>query len=671
MTVNFDTIKSPRILCIPYDDPNPASNPDACYAKIGYLDFTNISNPQYYITSISGSAYSGTFNSTANSTIYLCNGAGVTLTTDVPSEASGTSGNYLLAWQTSSDTLSWITNASQPANTSDTYIRTCDSYLSSNTDIINTTPWVQIIHSNITLVAAPIAGTTTNVTSTSFTANWTPSTTVDNTGGGLTIKQFLGYSTDPTMSTGVTWVDVSGLSTYNVTGLTNAQNYYWSVLAQSYNTNTNEANPATNNNNWSCGVRSSTNIVTVNTCISPAITTQPLGNTQCEGTDISFNVVASGTAVLSYQWGKDGSDLLNATNTVYTINNISSVNAGNYICKVTNSCGSITSSPATLTVNLIPGITGTTPGFKMRCRYSELGALLLLVLYNWYAVATGGASLATGTIVTTPVLSSTTTYYVDATSNGCTTVSRTPVTATVNTTPVITGTTDASRCDAGTVNLGATASAGTINWYDVATGGASMATGTTVTTPILSSTTTYYVDATSNGCTTVSRTPVTATVNTTPVITGTTDASRCNAGTVNLGAAASAGTINWYDVATGGASMATGTIITTPVLSSTTTYYVDATSIGCTTVNRSPVTATINPLPVSYSVTGGGSYCSGGSGVFVGLSGSQSFVSYQLLNNGVNTGVYLFWHRLSYQLWCSNICRLFLCDSYKCFNFML
>jgi hypothetical protein len=42
----------------------------------------------------------------------------------------------------------------------------------------------------------------------------------------------------------------------------------------------------------------------------------------------------------------------------------------------------------------------------------------------------------------------------------------------------------------------------TINWYTTATGGTSVATGTSFSTPFLS-TTIYYVDATENNCTTV------------------------------------------------------------------------------------------------------------------------------------------------------------------------
>ena len=46
------------------------------------------------------------------------------------------------------------------------------------------------------------------------------------------------------------------------------------------------------------------------------------------------------------------------------------------------------------------------------------------------------------------------------------------------------------------------------------------------------------------------------------------------------------------------------------------------------------LTATINPLPTLYNLTGGGSYCDGGTGVEIGLSGSQTGVTYTLLFQG-------------------------------------
>ncbi|GAB3752151.1 beta strand repeat-containing protein [Spirosoma pomorum] len=51
-----------------------------------------------------------------------------------------------------------------------------------------------------------------------------------------------------------------------------------------------------------------------------------------------------------------------------------------------------------------------------------------------------------------------------------------------------------------------------------------------------------------------------------------------------------------------------------------------------------PRTVTINALPTQYNVTGGGSYCANATGQAVGLSGSQSGVSYQLLQSGTPLG---------------------------------
>ncbi len=83
----------------------------------------------------------------------------------------------------------------------------------------------------------------------------------------------------------------------------------------------------------------------------------------------------------------------------------------------------------------------------------------------------------------------------------------------------IAATTPGSRCGTGSVTLGATASSGVVTWWDAASGGTNLGTGTSYITPSISATTTYYVDATDNGCTTVPRIPVTATVNIIPTAT--------------------------------------------------------------------------------------------------------------------------------------------------------
>jgi gliding motility-associated-like protein len=70
------------------------------------------------------------------------------------------------------------------------------------------------------------------------------------------------------------------------------------------------------------------------------------------------------------------------------------------------------------------------------------------------------------------------------------------------------------------------------------------------------------------------------------------------------------------------------------------TYTVVATNTATTCQNTmtGSVTVTVNPLPTAYNMTGGGSYCSGGAGVAVGLSGSQVGVNYELYRNGLPTG---------------------------------
>ncbi|MGE6354109.1 hypothetical protein ACQKCJ_09550, partial [Flavobacterium sp. NPDC079362] len=226
---------------------------------------------------------------------------------------------------------------------------------------------------------------------------------------------------------------------------------------------------------------------------------------------------------------------------------------------------------------------------------------------EWFANALGGEALFKGSSFI-PTLTDRTTvrtiiYYASCPLSTC----RAAANFVIKPKPTITNTVPASRCDAGTLTLGATASSGTINWYTAATGGTFLTTGTTYDTPNLSTTTSYYVDATDNGCTTGARTEVKATINTTPTINSTTEGSNCGPGTVQLLATASAGaTIYWYNSLTGGTLLKTGGDFTTPNLTATTTYYVGATitSSGCTSTSRIAVTAVINN-PSTISLTSG------------------------------------------------------------------
>jgi gliding motility-associated-like protein/uncharacterized repeat protein (TIGR01451 family) len=181
------------------------------------------------------------------------------------------------------------------------------------------------------------------------------------------------------------------------------------------------------------------------------------------------------------------------------------------------------------------------------------------------------------------------------------------VTLTFGTTPSITNTTDDSRCGPGTLTLGATSDSGILSWFDTDTGGTSIGTGTSFVTPSITTTTTYYVEASLNGCTSA-RTAVIATIDTIPVITDTTPDSRCGPGTLTLGATADSGTLSWFATDTGGTSIGTGTSFSTPSITTTTTYYVEAALNGCTST-RTAVVATVSQQP-SAGTTQNANACS-------------------------------------------------------------
>ena len=61
-----------------------------------------------------------------------------------------------------------------------------------------------------------------------------------------------------------------------------------------------------------CGNLTS-NIATLTVNTAPAITAQPVSLTQCEGTNATFTVTATGTG-LTYQWRKNAVNIAGATN---------------------------------------------------------------------------------------------------------------------------------------------------------------------------------------------------------------------------------------------------------------------------------------------------------------------------------------------------------------------
>lgn len=164
--------------------------------------------------------------------------------------------------------------------------------------------------------------------------------------------------------------------------------------------------------------------------------------------------------------------------------------------------------------------------------------------------------------------------------------------------PFITDTAASSAvCDSGTFTLEATASDGDVVWFDSLTSTTPVFTGGTFNTPTLTATTNYYAMASVNGCLVGERNQVTAVVAHTPTIDSVVGDTVCIGEAATISATSSAGNISWYSVPVGGVPLGTFPSYDTPVLTNTTTYYVEAALNGCTS-GRAPVTVTVIDTPV-------------------------------------------------------------------------
>ena len=97
---------------------------------------------------------------------------------------------------------------------------------------------------------------------------------------------------------------------------------------------------------------------TIRLCVvltAPAITTQPQSRTATVGDNVTFSVTATGKPAPACQWFFNGVMISGATSATLALNNVQVANAGNYTVAVTNSAGTVTSSPAALAVTAAAG----------------------------------------------------------------------------------------------------------------------------------------------------------------------------------------------------------------------------------------------------------------------------------------------------------------------------
>ncbi len=100
---------------------------------------------------------------------------------------------------------------------------------------------------------------------------------------------------------------------------------------------------------------------TLTVTVRAAISTQPISQSIIAGSTTTFTVAATGTSPLTYQWRKDGTPILGATNATLTLSSLQSSDAGSYTVAVGNVAGSTTSNAAALMVINVPPAINTQP----------------------------------------------------------------------------------------------------------------------------------------------------------------------------------------------------------------------------------------------------------------------------------------------------------------------
>jgi hypothetical protein len=149
----------------------------------------------------------------------------------------------------------------------------------------------------------------------------------------------------------------SGQSYQWCVGASGATSYQWQKDGSNISGATSSCYSATQAGSYRCVVSNSCGSVTSNSvaltvCATPNITQHPQNTTVFVGQDAVFTVTASGCGPLYYQWKKNGGNV-GTDNSTLTLSNVPLSDDGAQItCDVSNTCGTVTSNPATLRVKL-------------------------------------------------------------------------------------------------------------------------------------------------------------------------------------------------------------------------------------------------------------------------------------------------------------------------------
>jgi len=230
--------------------------------------------------------------------------------------------------------------------------------------------------------------------------------------------------------------------------------------------------------------------------VAPSVTQQPANQTVIAGQPANFTVVAAGTAPLAYQWKRNSTPIAGANSAAYSTAPTAASDGGTqYSVTITNSVGTVTSNPATLTV-IVPPIISAQPANQtvavgQAATFSVTATGSGTLTYQWKkngAAIAGGIS-ASYTTPATSVSDNGATFTVTIT-GGAGSVTSNPAVLTVSAPPSISAQPAGKTVLAGqTANFAVTATGGRTLAYQWNRNGAAIAgaASASYTTPPTSS----------------------------------------------------------------------------------------------------------------------------------------------------------------------------------------
>ncbi len=394
-----------------------------------------------------------------------------------------------------------------------------------------------------------------------------------------------------------------------------------------------------------CGSATSTAAVLV-VETAPAITSDPLSSTVCEGDSASFSITATGSAPLMYQWFKDGTAIPGATGSAFTLAGAAVSDAGTYSVEVSNNCGTATSSGAVLTVEIAPAITAQ-PSSTSVCE-GDMASFAVTatgdapLLFQWFkdGIAVPGATGSTYSIASA-ALGDAGSYSVSV-ENDCGTAISDAATLTVDTAPEITSQPlGSTSCEGDSVTFSVTATGTAPLSYQWSKDGTAIPGATSATYMIAAAAVgdagNYSVEVT-NACGSATSVGATLTVGVAAaIVTGPASVTGCEGDSATFMVTASGDAPLTYQWFLDGAAIPGATsdsyLIAAMAAGDAGSYTVTVTN-DCGTATSGAATLTVDTAAAITSQPSSATACSGDSASFSVTATGTAPLTYQWFMNG-------------------------------------